>query len=78
MSTDKTTQAVRIERWGGPGVLQGRVRSVEPAAFTKVSALGVEEQRVNVLIDLTSRAPHRWPVTIALILLQLVVRLRWY
>lgn len=45
---------VRIERWGGPGVLHGRVRSVEPGAFTKVSALGVEEQRVNVLIDLTS------------------------
>ncbi|SDZ85439.1 HlyD family secretion protein [Acidovorax soli] len=50
---------VRIERWGGPGVLQGRVRSVEPVAFTKVSALGVEEQRVNVLIDLTS-PPAQW------------------
>jgi HlyD family secretion protein len=43
---------VRIERWGGPGALEGRVRLVEPGAYTKVSALGVEEQRVEVLIDL--------------------------
>jgi HlyD family secretion protein len=45
---------VMIERWGGPATLEGRVRSVEPGAFTKVSALGVEEQRVRVLIDIAS------------------------
>lgn len=50
---------VRIDRWGGPGVLQGRVKRVEPAAFTKVSALGVEEQRVNVIVELTS-PPAAW------------------
>lgn len=62
-----TTDALRarpgsrvvIERWGGPGQLEGRVRLMEPAAFTKVSALGVEEQRVKVLIELTS-PPEQW------------------
>jgi HlyD family secretion protein len=50
----KPGSLVVIERWGGDSALGGRVRRVEPAAFTKVSALGVEEQRVRVLIDITS------------------------
>lgn len=42
---------VLLEGWGGERSLQARVRVVEPLAFTKVSALGVEEQRVNVIAD---------------------------
>jgi HlyD family secretion protein len=45
---------VRFERWGGDVPLEGKVRVVEPVGFTKVSALGVEEQRVLVLVDITS------------------------
>jgi HlyD family secretion protein len=45
-------RVVRIEGWGGDTPLTGRVRLVEPAAFVKVSALGVEERRVNVVVEL--------------------------
>ncbi len=49
--------AVEIDQWGGDKPLPGRVRRVEPAAFTKISALGVEEQRVIVLSDLIDPPP---------------------
>ena len=62
-----STDAVRIcpgarvlfEHWGGERPLEGRVRLVEPAGFLKISALGVEEQRVNVIIDLEDRQQAR-------------------
>jgi HlyD family secretion protein len=63
LSTDaveiKPGASVVIERWGGPGVLAGRVRRVEPSAFTKISTLGVEEQRTYVIIDIDS-PPEVW------------------
>lgn len=59
-----STEAVRVKpgadaaisHWGGAGELLARVRKVEPSGFTKVSALGIEEQRVNVVADFVT--PH--------------------
>lgn len=59
LSTDavkvKPGAAVSVENWGGDGPLRARVRNVEPFGFTKVSALGIEEQRVNVIADFVDR-----------------------
>jgi HlyD family secretion protein len=63
LSTDavrvQAGQRVLIEAWGGGAPLNGTVRRVEPFGFTKVSALGIEEQRVNVVIDFTDPR-ERW------------------
>jgi HlyD family secretion protein len=53
---------VIVDHWGGPEPLAGRVRVVEPAGFLKVSALGVEEQRVNVIADFTDPLEKRRPL----------------
>jgi len=54
----QSAMRVLIEGWGGDNALKGRVLRVEPSAFTKVSALGIEEQRVNVVIALVESAPR--------------------
>lgn len=45
---------VILDRWGGDQAVEGSVRVVEPTGFTKISALGVEEQRVRVIVDITT------------------------
>lgn len=45
-----------IDQWGGDRTLDARVKRVEPSGFTKISALGVEEQRVNVILEFTDPA----------------------
>jgi HlyD family secretion protein len=52
-------QRVMIEAWGGGKPLSGVVERVEPFGFTKISALGIEEKRVNAIIDITS-AHEQW------------------
>lgn len=55
----KPGTTVLFERWGGDPALSGKVRVIEPAGFTKISSLGVEEQRVLVIADITS-LPESW------------------
>jgi HlyD family secretion protein len=61
LSTDAVGVAVgaevSIESWGGPRPLRGRVALVEPGGYTKISALGVEEQRVKVRVDFAEPIP---------------------
>jgi HlyD family secretion protein len=56
LSSDATQMrvgdSVEIAEWGGDRPLRARIRTIEPSAFTRVSALGVDEQRVNVLMDI--------------------------
>lgn len=63
LSTDAVSVSVGdrviIRNWGGPNPLAGVVERIEPWGFTKYSALGVEEQRVNAIIRFTSQSAER-------------------
>lgn len=74
-----STDAVRVTPgdrmllmgWGGDSILEGRVRRIEPSGFTRVSALGVEEQRVNVIgefCDTTGRLGDRYRIEARVVL----------
>lgn len=55
----KPGDVAQIKRWGGEHTLEARVTRIEPKAFTEMSSLGVQEQRVNIILELTS-APEDW------------------
>lgn len=63
LSTDailvKPGASASVSGWGGPNELKARVKRVEPAAFTKISALGIEEQRVKAILEITD-PPAQW------------------
>lgn len=63
--------AATVTSWGGPNPLAARVRRIEPAAFTKISALGLEEQRVHIVLDFVDPLPpglgHDYRVDLAIV-----------
>jgi HlyD family secretion protein len=63
--------AAIVTSWGGPKPLAARVRRIEPAAFTKISALGLEEQRVHIALDFVDPLPpglgHDYRVDLAIV-----------
>lgn len=78
LSSDATSvragAAAKVTGWGGPQPLDARVRRIDPAAFTKVSALGLEEQRVHIVLDLADPPPagvgHDYRVEVATVVWQ--------